>query len=65
MKTIPSFKASRFYFAVILAIALGQVLTVKLSSAFDLHLNPLTVGFASVGVVALVISLLFENRKWE
>ena len=65
MKTIHSFKASRFYLAMIVSIGLGQVLAAKLSSAFDLHLNPVTVAFASAGIVAVVISVLFENRTWE
>lgn len=65
MKTIHTFKASWFYLAIIAAIALGPLLAAKLSSAFDVRLNPLTMAFALAGLVAVVISILFENRKWE
>lgn len=65
MKTIPTFKASWFCFAIIAAIALAPLLAAKLSSAFGFHVNPVTLGFASAGLVAVVISMLFENRRWE
>lgn len=65
MKTIQTFRASWFYFAIIAAIAFGPLLAATLSSAFDVRLNPVTMSFALAGLVAVVISILFENRKWE
>ena len=65
MKTIPTFKASWFWIAIVAAIALAPLLAAKLSNAFGLHFNPVTLGFACVGFVAVVISILFENRRWE
>jgi hypothetical protein len=65
MKTLQSFKASRFYFAMVAAVALGLLLATKITSAFNLHVNPVTVAFVSAGLVAVVFSMLFENRNWE
>ncbi|HTO05036.1 MAG TPA: hypothetical protein VL069_15100 [Opitutus sp.] len=64
MNTIHTFKASRFYFAIIAAIAVAPPIATKLSSAFDIHVNPVTLAFVFAGLVAVVISMVFENRKW-
>lgn len=61
MKTAPRFKNSWFVFAMIVTVAAFEALAWIMSSTFGYRLNPLTVGFLGVGVVAIVTSILYDG----
>jgi hypothetical protein len=65
MITTHKFKGSWFVVAMIAAIVIGELVALKLSAAFDFHVNPVTVAFASAGLVALVASVVFDDWKVE
>ena len=61
MKTARTFKGSWFLVAILVAIAGGEVVAWKLSEAYGLRLNPLTVAFVATGIVAMAASLIYEG----
>ena len=63
MKTNHVLKGSWLGVAIVVAIAVGEMGLLKLTTGFDFGLHPLTVAFAAVGIVLLVASVLCKD--WE
>lgn len=61
MKTTRTFKGSWFIFAMIVAIALGELIAWQVSKFFGFQLHAVTVAFLSVGVVQIVALLLYDD----
>lgn len=65
MITTHKFKGSWFVGAMITAILIGELVALKLSTVFDFRMNPVTVAFGAAGLVAIVVSVWFDDWKVE
>jgi hypothetical protein len=61
MKITHTFKTSWFLFAIAVAIILGEIVAWEVSSHFGIRNNPFVVAFLAVGLVAALISVLYEG----
>ena len=61
MKTTRTFKQSWFAFAIVAAIAVGELVAWKLNDVLGTSLNPLTVAAVSTGLVAVATSIIYDG----
>ena len=61
MKATRKFKNSWFLTAIVVAIFAGQIVAWEVSSRFGVRNNPLVVAFLSTGVVAVIVSVLYQD----
>ncbi len=61
MKTTRTFKGSWFIFAMIVAIAVGELIAWQASQFFGFRLHPITVAFVSIGLVQVAATLWYDD----
>ncbi len=61
MKTTRTFKGSWFILAMIVAIALGELIAWQASQFFGFRLHAITVAFVCIGLVQVVATLLYDD----
>lgn len=61
MKTLRTFKGSWFLLATVVAIIVGEVAAWEVSSHFGVRNNPLVVAFLCIGLVAGIVSVLYDG----
>lgn len=65
MKATRKFKPSWFLTGLAVAILVGELIAWEVSSRFGLRSNPVFVAFLSVGLVAAMVSVLYEGVDIE
>lgn len=61
MKATRKFKNSWFLAAIVVTIVIGEAVAWEVSSRFGLRSNPLVVAFLCIGLVAAMVSVLYEG----
>lgn len=61
MKMTRRFKDSWFYTAIILTVAVGELLAWLAADLLGLRTNPLVVGFLCIGLVAAITAVLYQD----
>ena len=61
MKTARTFKGSWFLFAMVVAILIGEIVAWEVSNRLGIRNSPLVVAFLSMGLVAAVASVVYED----
>ena len=61
MKRTRRFRGSWFLIATVATIALAEVVAWQVGKLYGFELSPLAVGFASVGLVAVITSFIYEG----
>jgi len=61
MKTTRTFKNSWFLLAIVVGIVIGEVIAWEVASRFGVRSHPFVVGMLSVGLVAAIVSVLYED----
>lgn len=62
MRKIRHLKGSWYFGAMAIAVILGEILRSLISRAFDLHISAIPVAAVSVGLVAVVVSLIYDGN---
>ena len=61
MKATRKFRNSWFLTAIVGAILVGEIAAWELSSRFGFRVHPLVVAFVCTGLVAAIVSVLYEG----
>lgn len=61
MKATRKFKNSWFLTAIVVAILAGELIAWEISSRFGVRSNPLVVAFLCTGLIAAMVSVLYEG----
>lgn len=61
MKTARTFKGSWFVSALVVAIVVGEIVAWEVSSNLGLRNNPVVVAFVCAGLVAAIVSVLYDG----
>lgn len=61
MKATRKFKNSWFLTALVVALLVGEAIAWEVSSRFGVRSNPLVVAFLCIGLVAAMVSVLYED----
>lgn len=60
--THPKFKGSWFVVAIVVTILIGEVIAWEVSTRLGVRNNPLVVAFLCAGLVAAIVSVLYEGE---
>jgi NhaP-type Na+/H+ and K+/H+ antiporter len=61
MKTLRTFKGSWFVTAIVVAIVIGEVIAWEVSSRLGIRNSPLVVAFLCTGLVAGIVTVLYDG----
>jgi hypothetical protein len=61
MKILHTLKTSWLILAMIVAVVIGETVAWQVSRAFDLRFPAFAVGAVSVGLVAFIVSLIYDG----
>ena len=62
MRMLHTLKTSWLVLAMVVAVAIGEAFAGQLSVIFGVRFSAVAVGAASIGVVALIVSLVYDGR---
>jgi hypothetical protein len=62
MKMLHTLKTSWLILAMVVAVVIGEAMATQLSSLFGVRFSAVAVGAASIGVVVLIVSLIYDGR---
>jgi len=62
MKKLHTLKVRWFLAAMVLAVTIGETIAWQVSRSFSVRFDPAAVGAICVGVVAVVVSAIYDGR---